>query len=230
MAVFRLEEVDLIREGRLILPQVSVAFGAGEYVAIIGENGTGKSTLLEVLTGQIPVSTGRIRIADQSLKEFKEWWRLGYLPQRASESVPVKISVSEYIWTGWHPASKVVFIENLQNLLKFLDLEDYRHALVGSLSGGQKQRVYLARALINNPEWLLLDEPTSAVDVQTRRQINAYLAKLHQEKGLTILFVTHALPEIAQEVDRVVCLGKTGAESSFLPSGVKIEHIQHLGY
>ena len=228
MVVFTLKHVDVVRNGQVILPCVSVAFKAGEYVAITGENGAGKSTLLEVLTGQLSASSGEIEITGRSLSKFREWWRLGYLPQRYAESVPINISVREYIWTGWHPASGVDFEERLVELTEFLGLTGRDHTLLSTLSGGQKQRVYLARALINNPEWLLLDEPTNAVDPQTRREINAYLATLHQEKGLTILLVTHALDEIANQVDRVVCIGQSGVESSQVPAGVRVEHIHHV--
>ena len=227
MTVFSLEHVDIIRGKQIVLPCVSVEFKAGEYVAIVGENGAGKSTLLQVITGQIPVSQGTVRIDGQPLEKFREWWRLGYLPQRYEESIPVSINVREYVWTGWHPASGTDFEERLGLLLGLLNLENAAETLLGTLSGGQKQRVYLARALVNNPEWLLLDEPTNAVDWQTRQEIATYLGRLHRESGLTILFVTHALDEIASQVDRVVCVGRTEIREGVVPAGVEIEHIHH---
>lgn len=175
-----------------ILQQCSFDIVQGDFVAVAGPNGAGKSTLIKNMIGILTPDSGTITVAD-SLKN-----KIGYMPQKAYFSIPsFPATVREVVSTGVVLKKKFprrltktdrVMVDTAMSLLQIEDLASKR---VGELSGGQQQRVLLARAFASDPEILILDEPTGALDPHTRGCFYETLRSLNQKRGTTILMVTH---------------------------------------
>lgn len=202
-----------------ILSNVSVSIKRGEYVAIIGPNGGGKSTFVKLLLGLLSPTGGTIRLFGKEQAAFADKQKIGYVPQgvaRVDENFP--ISVEEVVRLGLAQKKGIFgglgkisseereFTEAVMQKMGVLELKNRR---ISDLSGGQRQRVMIARALATKPQILILDEPNTGVDTGSQKSFYGLLAKLNKEEGITILFVTHDLGVIADEVTKVVCVNKT---------------------
>ena len=190
---------------------VDLSVAAGDYVGIVGPNGSGKTTLLRALLGLLPAQTGTVELWGVPLAGFRDWRKIGYLPQTAQ--LPFRrfpADVREVVASGrlahlrfpkrLGPADQ----QAIRRTLDLLDLEPLAHRMIGELSGGQFQRVCLARALAAEPELLILDEPTSALDPAFREQFYALLARLNRERKTAILLVTHDSATVGAYASRLV--------------------------
>ncbi len=203
------------------LVDVSFTIKKGEYVGLIGPNGAGKSTLLKTILRTISPQSGTI-IAPPRAK-------IGYVPQQFLLRTPVAISVAEVLQMGfarigfWQSrAEKEVMAEALAAVGFETDFLSKNYQ---TLSGGQKQRVIIARALLNNPDLLLFDEPLSGVDYATKLRIYDLLADLNQKKGITILFVSHEVDAVVSKCQRILCLDKTLHDGCHPIHFAKGEHV-----
>lgn len=195
-----------------ILQKVCLKIRKGEFIGIMGPNGGGKTTLLKLLLGFLSPTSGRIKVSG----------RIGYVPQVQRTDRDFPITVQELILLG--ALSKTTFWgtypseikEKANALIDLLGLREHKHKVFGSLSGGLAQRALLARALLSDPDLLLLDEPTANIDAASTKVIYEMLEKLKGDK--TILVVTHDLKTIIERVDRVLCV--QGEVSAFLPKEV----------
>jgi ABC-type Mn2+/Zn2+ transport system ATPase subunit len=187
-----------------VITDVDLEIGCGDFVGIVGPSGSGKSTLLRVLLGSVPSSAGRFTRVDGT--------RLGYVPQVEQIDWDFPVTVAQCVLMSrasrrivpWASKAEKADVARVLERLGIGDLAD-RH--IRALSGGQQQRVFLARALLGEPGLLLLDEPTSGVDVRTRHEILHLLSELHQG-GLGIVLTTHDLNGIASHLPRLVCLNQ----------------------
>lgn len=195
-----------------IFEHISFTIEKGAYVGIIGPNGGGKSTLLKVMLGILPSYHGTVTLFGTDQKKFKDWWRIGYLPQRSSQlEVTFPISVKEIVRQG--RIGRVGLFHNfadtdyraITKALAITTIEHLQDRLFHTLSGGEKQRVLIARALASEPEILMVDEPLVGVDVTTQEKFYTFLKKLNRELGLTIIFVSHDLDVIAEEASTLLC-------------------------
>jgi len=195
----------------LVLKNIQVSIPYGEFVAIIGPNGGGKTTFLNLLCGFIKPLSGSITIQpDTALRQ------IGYVPQINSFDKDFPLSVLDLVlggcigqlsWTGNYSSAQK---KKAMNILKDLELDSYAKHPFGDLSGGQAQRALIARALVNDPKILILDEPTANVDKTAKAKIYSLLENL---KGkMTILLVTHEIPGMIPLVDRVLCIQQTLSE------------------
>ena len=155
-----------------MLRGVSVTVRPGESVALLGGNGSGKSTLVRALLGLMPIQRGEVRLFDRPLRSFREWSRIGYVPQRTT-ATQAEATVDEIVATGrlalrrpFVPAAAATTGRRSREALDLVGLLDRRRSDVRRLSGGQQQRVLIARALAGAPELLVLDEPTAGVDLR----------------------------------------------------------------
>jgi len=203
-----------------VLKNVSFKVEKGEYMGIIGPNGGGKTTAIKLMLGFLNPKKGKVRILGGKPASARP--KIGYVPQVNAYDKDFPISVLEVIltgsltklsWRGRFPKSEP---EKAKRLLKEVGLEGYEARAFGSLSGGQAQKVLIARALMCDPEILLLDEPTANVDVQSEEAIFSYLKTLKGKK--TILIVTHNFDAILKNVERVLCFQQE--VSSMLPKDV----------
>lgn len=211
MPKVRIKNLTFAFQKNPILSNVEIEIAAGEFLAIIGPNGGGKTTLLKLLMGFLKPQTGSITLDDKPPEDFRP--AIGYVPQHFEFDTSFPISVREVIEMGG---------TKIDPLLKKLHLTEMQKKPFGALSGGQMQRALLARALASNPKILLLDEATSCVDIETSRIIIQHLEEL---KGkTTILMVTHELPTIVKSIDRILCVHRN---CNFIPLNEVCEHVAH---
>lgn len=202
------------RNGHTALYDASFEIPRGTVTGLVGVNGAGKSTLFKAIMGFVPVAKGDIRILGQSVKEALRENLVAYVPQ--SEEVdwafPVLVEdvvmMGRYGHMGFLRRPKAVDHAAVDEALARVNMSDYRHRQIGELSGGQRKRVFLARALAQNGQVILLDEPFTGVDVQTEDQIVALLRDLREE-GRVMLVSTHNLGSVPQFCDRTVLIKGT---------------------
>lgn len=184
----------------------------GDFVAVIGNNGAGKSTLLKMLARVIPPTIGEIAYYGQSIKNFKAWDRVGYVPQNpARQQRDFPISVEEVVALGllkpgslWGNSKQDRGL--LEEGLASFDLQALRKRKIGELSGGQQQRVFLARAMVKQPDILLLDEPGTGIDALAKQLLYNRLKHLNQDKHITIVMVSHDLELAAEVAQSALCI------------------------
>ena len=191
-----------------VLSGITTSFGPGELVGIIGPSGSGKTTLLRVLIGELAPSTGAIRQSSGGKVS------IGYVPQLDSAERSFPITVLEMVLLGRAAGSprRPWFSREEQRaatgILDRLGVAELRHRRLDELSGGQMQRCLIARALMSGPDLLVLDEPTSGIDLQTRQQVLELVHELSTD-GFTVLLTTHDLNWVASRLPRVICLNRT---------------------
>ncbi len=198
--------------GRPVLRGVDLSVRRGEVVALLGSNGSGKSTLVRGVLGLTPWRRGDVRVFETPLAAFRDWRRVGYVPQRASAGSGVPATVTEVVASGLL-AQRRLFMPlksrqraRVRAAVDTVELTDRRHDAVGVLSGGQQQRVLIARALVGDPELFVLDEPTAGVDHHNQVRLAQTLREL-VTRGSTLVLVLHELGPLADLIDRAVLLG-----------------------
>ncbi len=235
-ALIRLRGVSFGYGHHPVLSSVDLDVNRGAFVGVVGPSGSGKTTLLRLLTGKVGPSAGRIRRV--------EGLRVAYVPQVETVNWNFPVTVAECLlmarlgdrWLPWRSAAERAEIDAILGRLGLEGLAD-RH--IRALSGGQQQRVFLARALIGRPDLLLMDEPTSGVDVRTRHEILHLLAGLVAE-GMTMLLTTHDLNGIAAHLPELICLngrvlGRGRPADVLTPAvleatyGARMEVLEHAG-
>jgi ABC-type Mn2+/Zn2+ transport system ATPase subunit len=196
---------------RLALDEVSLAVPRGSAVAIVGPNGSGKSTLLKVLLGLIEPWSGTVDVLGRPPKQARR--RIGYVPQtdvgdwRFPATVGEVVMMGRYRRLGLFRRPGAADRAAVRTALDRVGMADRADDQVGELSGGQRQRVFLARALVQEPELLLLDEPLAGVDALTEQDVYDLLGDL-RDRGITILFTTHNLATVAEYFDLAVFLNR----------------------
>jgi zinc transport system ATP-binding protein len=206
------EEVEFAFQGQAVLSASSFEIPAGNWVGIMGPNGGGKTTLLKLLMGFLKPQQGSIQLFGKSPVQARA--RISYVPQFLRSDREFPITVEEIIFLGClsQPEKRA----DAEDWMKQLGLIPYRNKPFGSLSGGIAQRTLLARALVSDPDLLLLDEPTASIDPPSAAAILDLLEKLKGKK--TILLVTHDIKTIVERVDQILCV--QGTISTYLPGQV----------
>ena len=208
--IFDVKNLNFSVDDQNILSNISLEIFKAEYIAIIGPNGGGKTTLIRMLLGLEQPTSGEIKLYGKKLKDFKKWDKIGFVPQRASlvdTSFPA--TVEDIVNMGRVSKRKLFSLrsqkdkEVVEDAMKKMMVYDLKDRLIGNLSGGQRQRVMCARALASNPEILILDEPNTGVDVVSQHRFYELLRKLNKEDKITIVFVTHDIGVIADDIARL---------------------------
>ena len=202
--------------GTEALRDVSFSVSPGDYFGICGPNGSGKSTLVKTILGLLPPKSGDITLLGTPHAEFKQWQRVGYLPQGLQFFNPhFPATVTEVIRLGRLAGQSFPKRFNREDTLavertmEWMDISHIKGCMIGELSGGLRQRVLLARALVNDPELLVLDEPTTALDPETRESFYKLIFEMNQEKNATVLLVTHDTATIGKYASHLLYLDKT---------------------
>jgi zinc transport system ATP-binding protein len=198
-----------------VLQDVSFAVAPGDYVGLVGANGSGKTTLIRVLLGLTLPTGGNVKLFGTPIGIFREWQKIGYIPQnvfRGDMNFPA--TVEEVVASGCIGMRLFTLrgfnddnYKKVREALKRADIEHLMKKRVSELSGGERQRVFIARALVSEPELLILDEPTTGIDASAEERFYAFLAELNRS-GMTIMLVSHDLEAIAHEVKTVLCLNR----------------------
>jgi zinc transport system ATP-binding protein len=209
--VIEFDQVSFSYQNTPVLDKVSFQVYPGEFIGMIGPNGGGKTTLLKLILGFLKPSRGTIRVFDRSPDaQPKQPIRLAYVPQSIRFDRDFPISVEEVVLSGlishlpWYGRFRATDRKTAERALKKTGLDHLAKCPFGTLSGGQAQRVLIARALVSQPQLLLLDEPTASVDSRAEADIYAILNQLKGQ--ITILMVTHDLRAAIDQVERVLCV------------------------
>jgi zinc transport system ATP-binding protein len=210
-----LQNVSFSYNGGPVLEDISFSVEAGGYVGIVGGNGGGKTTLLKVMLGLLKPSSGTVRLFGEDIRSFREWSDVGYVPQYAVRSeAAFPATVLEVVESGAFP-KKGGWLnmekrddEAVEWAINVAEIGHLRDRLLGELSGGERQRVFIARAIVSRPKLLILDEPTTGVDVQSQERFYAFLSDLNGRFGMTIVLVSHDLEVVAREVKTVLCVNR----------------------
>jgi len=210
------EDVSFSYGEAIVLSHVSFSIRSGDFLAVIGPNGSGKTTLIKIILGLLKPTQGIVRIMSKPVEEFSDWGKVGYIPQKATSIDPFfPVSVREVVGMGLLSARKdrrlsrkneQQAVERALSQVGMQDLKDWR---IGRLSGGQQQRVFIARAVVNEPDILFLDEPTTGVDASTQEHFYDLLDTLNERKKITIVLITHETGIINKHVRQVACLNRT---------------------
>lgn len=211
VAVVELRDASVAYDGRVALAGVDLRIDAGEVVGLLGANGSGKSTLVRAVLGLVPLASGSVALFGTPLGRFRDWPRVGYVPQRATAAAGVPATVREVVATGRLGRigrlrrMRAADTRAITRALETVDLLDRARDSVGTLSGGQQQRVLIARALACEPDLLVLDEPTAGVDAASQQALNTTMTRL-TDRGTTVVVVTHELGHLQGLVRRAVTL------------------------
>ncbi len=214
-SLITIENVSLNLQGLQVLKDISFHISAGDFLALIGPNGSGKTTLIRIILGLIKPTSGRVFLMGEPVEKFRQWQKIGYVPQKATQfDSNFPASVKEAVAMGLLSSKKFPrFITSkdeaaIEQALETVDMQDLKNRRIGELSGGQQQRVFIARAIVNGPDILFLDEPTAGVDAETQTRFYDMLAELNLRRKLTIVLITHDFGVLTKHVNKVACLNQ----------------------
>lgn len=232
--VFELQGGRVALNSTLVLDDLDFRFAAGEFLALLGANGSGKTTLVRALLGLVPLGGGDARVFDTPLDRFRQWSRIGYVPQRLSAVSGTPASVMEVVLSGrigrsqrLRPYRGSDRLASMQ-ALDAVGLAPLAETPLAHLSGGQQQRVLIARSLAAEPDVLVLDEPLSGVDLEHQESL-ADTLKHFNERGGSVLLVAHGLGPMEDLITREVVMhaGKVTYDGPHHPHHVHAEHVHH---
>lgn len=196
-----------------VLEDITLSVHKGDYLGIIGPNGGGKTTLLKIMLGLLRPTSGSIKLFGQDIRNFKDWYKIGYVAQKATNfDIHFPATVEEIVLMGSYGHRGLFRFPTAEDKKRALDalaqveMSPYKDTRIGDLSGGQQQRALIARALAAKPEVIFLDEPTVGVDANAQEQFYMLLRKLNADFKLTLVLVSHELDVVAHEATEVACI------------------------
>ncbi|XEC97672.1 metal ABC transporter ATP-binding protein [Paenibacillus tarimensis] len=195
--ILTLQHVAFSYEQQQVIADLNFSVKERDFVGLIGSNGAGKTTLLRMIVGLLKPEQGMISLFGEPIDKFRRWDLIGYVPQKNSFNPLFPATVREVVLSGLYGRNKLFSRISKKEQIKAEDamiamgIEDLSGKRIGQLSGGQQQRVFLARALINNPALLILDEPTIGIDAETQESFFHMIKHMHQHHNITFLMVSH---------------------------------------
>jgi zinc transport system ATP-binding protein len=214
--LIQLDDVSFNYGQSSVLKNINLTVKSGEFWALIGPNGSGKSTLLSIILGLLKPSSGSVELFGAPLESFKERERIGYVSQKSNSfNSGFPATVFEVVRsgltrkTGLYKRFKNSDSKKAIDALKIVGMSEFAKQNIGELSGGQQQRVFIARALVGQPELLIMDEPTVGIDQQNVASFYSMLNELNRDHGLAIVLVTHEIDLVTDLATHVACLNKT---------------------
>lgn len=215
-SIIQIDHVSYRYEREDVLKDIHLEIENGSFLAIVGPNGSGKSTLLKLLLGLLKMQKGKIQLFGQDIAKFKDWHKIGYVSQKANSfNTGFPATVYEVVSSGLTKKIGLFHFMNKtheQKVLQAIDsvgLLEFKNRNIGELSGGQQQRVFIARALVSDPQILILDEPTVGVDTKNVQSFYDMLEHLNKTLHITLLLVTHDIGAVSDKVTHVACMNKT---------------------
>ena len=207
MKLVEIENLTVDYEGILALDKVNFSIDSKDFLGIIGPNGAGKTTLFSCMLGLLNNYKGEIRFFGTNIRKSKQYLhQIGYVPQKPVFEKNFPATISEVIGMGLTKNSKS---DKIDEVLQKVWLHELSHRRIGDLSGGQQQRVFIAKALINDPQILILDEPVTGIDSQSKELFYQILHDLNQKENITIIWSSHDLDAVAKLATKVACLNRT---------------------
>ncbi|HEX7142443.1 MAG TPA: metal ABC transporter ATP-binding protein [Nitrososphaeraceae archaeon] len=206
MPLVSVQSVSYKYNSESVLENVSFNIEEGDFLGIIGPNGAGKTTLFHCMLGLLNTYSGRITILNQDIKKNKKIFKkIGYIPQKKSIDQKFPLTVQELVSLSLtrETPKNVVF-----EILKQVGLYNMKNKTIGQLSGGQQQRVLIAKALVNNPIILMLDEPTNELDQKSQHDFYFLLKELNEKNKITIIWTSHDMDAVNKYANKVSCINK----------------------
>jgi zinc transport system ATP-binding protein len=189
------------------LDHISFSVEKGDFLGIIGPNGAGKTTLFQCTLGILNNFSGKISLFGSNVKQNKKiLQRIGYVPQKKSVEQTFPATVSEIVSLGLIGSD--IKKESIESAIEFVELGAYRNKRIGELSEGQQQRVIIAKALVKQPELLILDEPTTGIDSAAQNKFYDLLTRLNKDRGITIVWSSHDMNAVEKLASKVACIDR----------------------
>ena len=208
MPVVAIDRLSYAYSGNLVLDNISFSINEGDLLGMIGPNGAGKTTLFSCMLGLIGGYSGIIKIFDHDIKKNTNALKsIGYIPQRKTIEQNFPATVEEIVSLGIMNGK--ISKGKINSALDTVGLLAQKDQRIGELSGGQQQRVLIAKAIVNEPKLLILDEPATGVDLETQNKFYALLKKLNQEKKITIIWASHDLDAVNRIANSVACMNRS---------------------
>lgn len=215
-SIVSMKNVSYAYEQKAVLTNIDFEIPRGSFMGLVGPNGGGKTTLIKLILGIIKPDNGTISLFQEPIGKFKVWNRIGFVSQKSNSfNKGFPATVFEVVSMGL--TAKIGYFKFLKKqdktkILEAIDqvgMSEYAYQNIGNLSGGQQQRVFIARSLVNDPELLILDEPTVGVDNENVRRFYDLLHQLNQQRNITLLLVTHDTGMMTEHATDIVCLNKS---------------------
>ena len=236
--VLEVKDLSFSYPDKSILHRLSFDVDAGDFMCIVGTNGTGKSTWLKLILNQLSPLEGEIKLLGTNSEKYKDFASIAYVSQKATNiNRDFPATVEEVVSLGLY-SKKGLFKRNTKEDKKLIDsalervgMLDYKHRQIGYLSGGQQQRVFIAKALISDPRIIFLDEPTTGIDIRAVDSICCLLGDLNKNSGITIVMVTHDISSIIYHSNKILVLSEDGSgevmTSEEFNSQSMLTHVHH---
>ncbi len=214
-SIIELYGVTFSYSGEEVIKNVTIALHRGDYLGIVGPNGGGKSTLIKLMLGLVSPKRGSVKLFGQDISKFRDWYKIGYVPQKNYFDINFPVTVSEVVLMGTYARRGLFHFttkedhKKAQAALEQVEMSDFAKRQISDLSGGQQQRVFIARALVTQPEIIFMDEPTVGVDVKSQKRFYDLLRRLNREMDLTLVLSTHELDVVGHEATELGYINRT---------------------
>jgi zinc transport system ATP-binding protein len=193
-------------DSEVVLENVSFNVEKGDFLGIIGPNGAGKTTLFQCILGLITTYSGKITILDENIKRNKKiLTKIGYIPQKKAIDPKFPLTIEELVSLSLPRKTSKNIVYKILRQVRLYDIKD---KLIGQLSGGQQQRVLIAKALVNDPILLMLDEPTNELDQKSQDDFYFLLKELNEKNNITIIWTSHDMNAVNKYANKVSCINK----------------------
>ncbi len=213
--IVEVNDVSFSYGDNVVLDRVNLFVEKGDFVGIVGPNGSAKTTLLKLMLGLLDPKEGSIKLFGKDIKQFKDFKKIGYVSQDVREfnkkfpaTVEEIVGINLYSNLRFFKTMDELGKEKIQRALSIVGMEEYNNRLIGNLSGGQKQRVFIARALVNDPKVIFMDEPLIGVDLESQNIFYNLMENLNKNYNITLIMVSHDIGVISTKVNKLFCLGK----------------------
>lgn len=213
--IIQVSNLTVVRSQTVVIDNASFSINAGDYVGIVGPNGGGKTSLILALLGIIPHDKGTIQFFNKDLASFSSWDKIAYISQHATNfDTQFPLTVKELVGLGRLRKATVGRRlhkddwDAVAEAMQLMGISELSQNRIGELSGGQKQRMFIAKALVRNPEILILDEPVAGIDAEALENFYKQLSDLNRKKHITILIVSHDLSSVFCRMTKLLCINK----------------------
>ncbi|MBI3842482.1 MAG: metal ABC transporter ATP-binding protein [Thaumarchaeota archaeon] len=206
MKLAEIQNLTVDYEGVLALDNLTFSVESKDFLGIIGPNGAGKTTLFSCMLGLMHNYKGEIKFFGANIRKSKQYlYQIGYVPQKPIFEKNFPATISEVVGLGLTKNQKH---DQIDKVLQTVWLHELGHRRIGDLSVGQQQRVFIAKALVNDPQILILDEPVTGIDLQSKELFYQILRDLNQKENITIIWSSHDLDAVAKLATKVACLNR----------------------